>query len=130
MARKVKDGFNYAFLQSLTTRAPAAEPLPGIGLELSNMGVIKIKDPVEDIWLRSSIRDSTGEPFLSFSSYSVASETQNQWRANVRYRSALIDKKDAEAVSRGAFFALKKLPMTMTVKDAMREIQKFQEQYR
>jgi hypothetical protein len=43
--------------------------------------------------------------------------------------SSLLDRRDAEAVARGALFAMQKLPISMTVKEAVREIQMFQRQF-
>jgi hypothetical protein len=125
---KLKNGLHYGFIQSLGAEAPRG-CLPGIGLELSNMGPVKVHGPIADAFFRSSVSDHTGEPFLSFSTFSVIRPTSNIWRANVRYRSALIDRKDAEAVAHGSLFAMKNLPISMTVGEAVREIQKFQEQY-
>jgi len=125
---KLENGFHYAFFKSLTNEAPG-RALPGIGLELSNMGPVKVREPIVDAYIRSSISDQTGEPFLSFSTFSVVNSKSNIWRANVRYRSALIDRRDAEAVAQGALFAMKQLPDTTSVGEAVREIQKFQARF-
>jgi hypothetical protein len=125
---KLKNGLHYGFFKSLGAEAPRG-CLPGIGLELSNMGPVKVNGPIADAFFRSSVSDRTGEPFLSFSTFSVIRPKSNIWRANVRYRSSLIDRKDAEAVAHGSLFAMKSLPIRMTIGEAVREIQKFQEQY-
>jgi hypothetical protein len=129
LKRKVGLGLQYSFLRALTSAVPG-QPLPGIGLELSNLGLVPINAPVTDCWLRSMTNDATGEPLPSFTAYSLRDHEHTVSRTNVRYRSALIDRRDAEAVSHGAFFALKHLPQSMSVRHAIREIQRFQERFR
>lgn len=126
MKQKLKDGHKFAFFKTLDSKPP---PPAGIGIELSNMGPVKIKSPVCDLWFRSTQLDSLGEPLLSFSAFSLPAEKRNLWRANVRYHGAKLHRKEAEALAYGAFWAMKNLPIETTVGDAVKEIQKFQRQY-
>jgi hypothetical protein len=126
LKQKLKDGYQFAFFRTLERKPP---PPDGIALELSNIGPVKIKSPVTDLWLRSTQPDALGEPLLSFSAFSVPSEHSNFWRANVRYQGAKLHRKEAEALAYGAFWAMKNLPAETTVRDAVKEIQKFQKQY-
>jgi hypothetical protein len=83
LKRKVGLGLQYSFLTALTSAVPG-QPLLGIGLELSDLGLVPIDGPVTDCWFRSMTNDRTGEPLLSFTAYSVKDPDRTEWRTNVR----------------------------------------------
>jgi hypothetical protein len=125
---KIDSGYHFAFLNTLT-RAPPGDLLPGVGLELSNIGQLRLKDPIVDAYIKSSVSDDNGDPLLSFSAFAVVGKRQNIVHTNVRYRPSLIDRKDVEAISHGVFFALKEIPVTCTVGQAVQAIRNFQQHW-
>jgi hypothetical protein len=66
---------------------------------------------------------------MYFSSYSVEGPRMKEWKMDLRYRSTVMNKKDASAVLYRTFFALTKFPISTTCADALKEIKNFQTHY-
>ncbi|OHS97013.1 hypothetical protein TRFO_36845 [Tritrichomonas foetus] len=124
---KLNKGYQFAFLKTLTPPPPGMV-VPGIGLELSNIGPFFVKSPITDVFMKSSVGDSNGDPLFSFSSFTVVDkkENYNEFYANMRYKSSIFHTKDAEAVGLGTKFALLNLDPNMTIKEALDAIKQFQ----
>lgn len=126
MLDKIRRGFHIGFLQGIT-KDPGGEPLPGIGLEMSNIGQLHVKPPIVDAFIKSSVADACGDPLISFSNFSVVTNHTNTFHANVRYRQTLIDRREVAQVSQGALFAMQKLQPTLTITDAVKIIRAYQD---
>ena len=121
---KINKGHHYSFLNSLIP--PDGKPIPGIGLELSNIGRFKIGGPIEDIFVKSCVMDKSCDPLISHSSFSVSSPSSNILNGMFRYPSSKVDDKTATIIAKSVEYALKYLPLDTTVGSALDFIQKYQ----
>ena len=137
---KIRSGYQYAFLNTLTPPDPEMV-IPGIGLEVSSIGPFYISRRNEsgnqnisknnifsDIFIKSSVSDMNCDPLISFSSYSVINEIEGRkdFYTNMRYKSSIFSPIDANLVGKGTEFAMKNLSPSMTVKEAIEAIRQFQ----
>lgn len=136
---QIKSGFHFAFLNSLTGLDPSTI-IPGIGLEVSNVGPYYITRKngnlspssrnaiFDDFFIKSSVSDEKGDPLMSFSAYSVVDEIEgrNELFANIKYKSSLCSTQDAKKIGLGAKFALQNLSPSMTLTEAIESIRQFQ----
>ena len=125
LTRKLNEGYQYAFLKTLTPPPPGMN-IPGIGLELTNLGPFYVKDPITDVFFKSSVSDKNCDPLFSLSSFSVVSSSKNHFYVNMRYKPSIFNDDDARSVGLGTRFALRHLSPSMTIKESIKFISDFQ----
>lgn len=121
---KIKKGHHYTFLKSLAP--PGAKKIPGIGLELSNIGRIKIKSPLKDVFIKSSVVDANCDPLISHSSFSVDSQYSNTLHGMFRYKSSVIGDNIVKVLSEGVKFALQNVSNQHSLEDSISLVHDYQ----
>lgn len=122
---RIERGHHYSFLKSLTS-IPDGESIKGIGLELSNIGPMKISGPITDLFFKSSVSDKSTDPLISHSSYSVKTPDKNILHGMFRYKSSIIDDKTANIISKSVEYILKNINVNTSVKESIKMVQEFQ----
>jgi hypothetical protein len=79
---KIRQGLQFSFFRNLGTEIPQTR-LPGIGLEISNIGQLKVSEPVVEVFLRSSIKKVKGEPFVLLAGWPITNQGKSVRKANV-----------------------------------------------
>ncbi|KAH0792958.1 hypothetical protein GPJ56_003128 [Histomonas meleagridis] len=121
---KIQKGHHFSFLNSLTP--PENKVIPGIGLELSNIGRFKIAGIVDDVFMKSSVKDANCDPLISHSSFSVDGNGKNVLNGMFRFKSSKIEEKTVNIVAKSVEFVLRNVPLETSVRKAMDMIQEYQ----
>ena len=119
---KIKKGHHYSFLKSLVP--PEAKAIPGIGLELSNIGRFQIKSPLKDLFLKSSVFDQFCDPLISHSSFSVDTGVKNTLHGMFRFKPSAIKEETVRELASKVKFSLQNISNDMTVAESISLIQK------
>ena len=114
----IKKGYQFSFLKRKYLSGP--EP-PGIYMELTNMGPLKIRKPIVDAWasLKMHSRDT---PMTSLMSFSVDDGKRNDFVTRFRYTPTLMSANEAIRFSNSIDYFLKNISFDRKIEDVYHEM--------
>jgi hypothetical protein len=96
--------------------------IPGVVLEVSNVGPVKIKRPIEDIWIELHLkRELTGEA-IALMGYSVVGEKKNDLILTLRYGDGKVSDEKAMEIAKLIRHMVTKVSLDRTVKSVFDEL--------
>lgn len=121
--RRVSEGGLFSYLKALEADRPNIG-LPGVGIEISNVGPVKIKEPIEDVHMSISMTSDYVQDVFSALSFSVISDFDNKIIVRSRYGPNKVGEAEALDITRGIEFALRNVDFDIPICDAISEIQR------
>lgn len=98
---------------------------PGIGIEMSSMGKMKVSGPVKDAFVTLICDDKKDVGSVSFLTYTIENENKDNEKTFVgqmQYNTGEISPKEIELFSKYVIHAMTKFNESMTVGDAINEL--------
>ncbi|KAH0795929.1 hypothetical protein GPJ56_000177 [Histomonas meleagridis] len=104
--------------------------VPGIGMEVSSIGQIKIHRPVKNAWIVLYSPDNYEISGTSFLTYSLISEEKKEFLGTMQFNTLELNEDDGMMLTKSSEFAMKNLKGNMTVKEALDLVGEQQKNYR
>ena len=122
-------GFQAAIKRAVVQGKPYPEP-PGVGLELSNVGPVKISRPITNVFMSIYFPagPSAESSFLTYSTVSDIPEC-NRITSSLSFSDYTLHLKDASLLNKSVMYAITHIRPETKIRDALDELRKFQSQY-
>jgi hypothetical protein len=101
-------------------------PLSTLGLEITNMGPIKIKWPIVDAWASLRIAPVFGANSLAIMAFSVMGEKKSDLVVRLRFTDSLFGEDEAFAMAQTINHFMRYVPLDRTVQSAFDELRDVQ----
>ena len=95
-------------------------------MSLSNMGVINIKPPFEDVWVQQTMEEHETDYEMCLLSWSKVGNGKNDVYARLRYSTNVISDKEASGFSESVRHVLENMPLSTTVGEAVEQLMQIQ----
>ena len=95
-------------------------------MSLSNMGVINIKPPFEDVWVQQTMEEHETDYEMCLLSWSKVGNGRNDVYARLRYSTNVISDQEASGFSESLRHVLENMPLSTTVGDAVEQLMQIQ----
>lgn len=123
----LKDGRLFSHMKSVweAVYRPWRNPnQPGIGIEMSSMGTVKISGPVKDAFVTLICNDKKDLGSVSFLTYTIENEENGEktFIGQMQYNTGEISTVEIEEFSKYVTHAMTKFEDKMTVSDAINEL--------
>jgi hypothetical protein len=104
-------------------------PLPGLSIELSSVGPIRIKSPVKDCHISMICPDNQPYRGISLLNYSVQDLDRNEtkWVGLYQHNTMEMNEREGKLMAESVRYAMKHLKFEQSIAQAIGEIQHFQE---
>ena len=136
LGRRMRENFNYKLSKGMQYSFFTATPPPGFVppqnkiVEISNVGPSKIADPIEDVYMKFTFKDTTSMGLITHTNFAVVGHGKNVLHGNICYQSSTFEHKNARIFANDVEFALRNLPLDMTVGKAVEIIQQNHKTYK
>ena len=95
-------------------------------MSLSNMGVINIKPPFEDVWVQQTMEEHETDYEMCLLSWSKVGNGRNDVYARLRYSRNVVSDEEACGFSESVKCILESMPLSTTVGDAVERLMQIQ----
>jgi hypothetical protein len=119
------DGFEEIGRIKYGEKRPQRSPFPGVILEVSNVGPIRIKWPIVDVWAGLRVRSELPGDSLSIMAYSIVGEKKNDLVLILRYSDAKVGEDEIVEIAKLVEYMMKKMSLDRTVQSAFDELKEF-----
>ncbi|KAH0794241.1 hypothetical protein GPJ56_001844 [Histomonas meleagridis] len=121
LMKRNKRGEAFGFLKNIGK--PMVDPIiPGVGLEISNVGLIKIKKPIKDVWMSLSMQAKYTEDIVSLMGFSVLGNGRNDTTIRFRYCDSKLADDETKSITNSIEYFFKNISLDKTVGDALDEL--------
>ena len=110
---KLKRGDQFGFYKGLGEKSEQ-KVIPGIGLEITNMGPLPIKKPIVNAWASLHAKTINVEKIISLMSFSV----NDDFYIRLRYGSGALTHEEMKEYAKSVEFAIRNIPFDMSVEEA------------
>ncbi|KAH0793328.1 hypothetical protein GPJ56_002738 [Histomonas meleagridis] len=119
MEKKIKEKHHFGFIKSLGVSSDA-KPIPGIGLEITNMGALPIQKPIVDAFVSHHAKTINISSIVSLMSFSVADDIY----IRLRYGSGVLTHEEMNKYAKSIDFFIRNISLNNTVEEAYNEMMK------
>jgi hypothetical protein len=108
-----------------------ANPAPGLGIELSSVGPVRIRRPVKDCHLTMIVPGSRPYQGISFLNYSLTNVDVNraEFLGQFQHTTMELNEQDGRLLRDSVRFSLQNTVPTQTIGEAIDDIRRFQERW-
>lgn len=100
-----------------------ADPNPGSFGQVTNIGPLRLKYPITDLWIQQSVFCRAAERCFSLLSFSLIDPPRNDVAFALRYAPSVTAESEASKVARGVDFVMTSVPLDTPVGDVIRQVQ-------
>ena len=116
----------FSYLKSFKTNNIITNQLPGVTVDVSNVGRFQLDGPFENVWIHSDMLAGLDPNRASFISFSVDGNGRNDVYTTTRYCSSAISEREIELVSKSLHYGMEKIPLNTTCGEALDILEDYQ----
>ncbi|OHT17274.1 hypothetical protein TRFO_41161 [Tritrichomonas foetus] len=124
LTRQLNEGYQFGHAKSTFS---TKDPIPGIWLEITNMGPLKIKPPIKDAWASLTMKN-LGRELTSLMTFSVIDGDRNDVVTRFRYSPHVLSRKEATRMAESINYFLRNVSFDRTVASVYDEIKSIYKQ--
>jgi hypothetical protein len=107
-------------------RTFAGPPLKGLGLNVTNIGPLRIKWPIVDAWASIRIAESFASGSLSITAFSVTGKRRNDLAMRLRYGDGVFGDDEAATMAKSIGHFVRHIRLDRNVQSALDELREIQ----
>jgi hypothetical protein len=135
LERKLADGWWLAHMRSVYEivmhQAQSPQKPPGLGIELSSVGPIRIRPPVKDCHITMVVPGNRPYEGISFLNYSLTNldTGDTQFLGQFQHTTMELNKEDGRLLRDSVRYSLQNTDTEQTIGDAIDDIRRFQDRW-
>jgi hypothetical protein len=124
--RRRESKFHDIAIMKFPARIPPGPPLKGMGLDVTNMGPLRIKWPIVDAWASIRIGTEFAANWLTIMTFSVMGERRNDLVVRFRFANSRFGEDEALAIAKSINHFWRHIPLERTIQSAFDELREVQ----
>ena len=122
---RMKSGELFGYLKGMQMSSEA-KPIPGIGIQLSNVGRFKLGGPFVDLFLNCTMSSYVTPNNTYVTTYSIEGPKRNDIITSTRYTSSVISDKDMQIITKSIHYGMENIPLNITCGEALERLKDYQ----
>lgn len=119
--KNIKEGTQFGYLNGVAKGTESGASMPGIGIELSNVGQLKLGGPFTDAWMALTMRSYASPGIISYMTFAIENPEvgRNDIYTQMRYPPQGLSKREAELIVRSVHYGIENFDSSMKCGEAI-----------
>lgn len=123
---KVKQGTHIGELKALQMGNNSKPLLPGVGIDISLIGSMKVEGPFNDVWVQPNLLDHGFAGVVTYFGFSVEKDGENIIHGRFRHSSSTCSDKEAEILVNSLHYGIENVFPSMKIGEAIDMMKDYQ----